>query len=167
MGYIRKENYETMKRILFHLLVLASTQERRGSNKLIEYDEYNGSDDYYDDNTAAIYQNAEKRYPGAIIIGVRKCGTRALLAFCGLHPNIVHAEREVHFFDRNENYNKGPNWYKEQMPYSIKGQITMEKTPGYYISPDAPSRIWRFQNSFSKGKLKIIIVVRDPIERIV
>jgi len=128
---------------------------------------YNGSDDYYDDNTAAIYQNAEKRYPGAIIIGVRKCGTRALLAFCGLHPNIVHAEREVHFFDRNENYNKGPNWYKEQMPYSIAGQITMEKTPGYYISPDAPSRIWRFQNSYTEGKLKIIIVVRDPIERIV
>ena len=27
----------------------------------------------------------------AIIVGVRKCGTRALLQFCGLHPQIVHA----------------------------------------------------------------------------
>ena len=34
----------------------------------------------------------------AIIIGVRKCGTRALLAFCGLHPNIVHAGKYMFFF---------------------------------------------------------------------
>jgi len=124
-----------------------------------EYEEYNEEVDYYADNTAT-WTDTEQRLPGAIIIGVRKCGTRALLAFCGLHPNIVHADREVHFFDRY--YSHGKEWYREQMPLSTMAQITMEKTPGYFIHPMAPMRIKAFD-----PKVKVIMVVRDPIERIV
>ena len=48
-------------------------------------------------------------------------------------PSIVAARREIHFFDRNENYYKNyvrgtdtePNyeWYKNQMPYTTKNQV--------------------------------------------
>ena len=48
-------------------------------------------------------------------------------------PSIAAAKREIHFFDRNENYYKNyvrgtdtePNyeWYKNQMPYSTKNQV--------------------------------------------
>ena len=51
-------------------------------------------------------------------------------------------DREVHFFDRY--YSHGKEWYREQMPLSTMAQITMEKTPGYFIHPMAPMRIKAF-----------------------
>jgi len=49
------------------------------------------------------------------------------------------------------------------MPFSKPGVITMEKTPGYFIyTPKAPQRIKKMNPN-----IKLIVVVRDPIERIV
>lgn len=72
----------------------------------------------------------------ALIIGVRKCGTRALLEMLYLHPRIQKAGGEVHFFDRDENYLKGLEWYRKKMPHSFRGQITIEKSPSYFVSPE-------------------------------
>lgn len=74
------------------------------------------------------------RYPGvhfshcvffiqAIIIGVGHCGTRALLDFLTMHPHIVSSNKEIHFFDRDENFAKGYAWYKAQMPLSYSNQV--------------------------------------------
>lgn len=51
-----------------------------------------------------------KRLPQAIIIGAKKCGTRALLKFIGAHPNVTTAGAETHFFDRF--YHMGLDWYR-------------------------------------------------------
>ena len=51
-----------------------------------------------------------KRLPQAIIIGAKKCGTRALLKFIGAHPNVSTAGAETHFFDRF--YHMGLDWYR-------------------------------------------------------
>jgi [heparan sulfate]-glucosamine 3-sulfotransferase 3 len=51
-----------------------------------------------------------QKLPGAIIIGAKKCGTRALLKFIGAHPNVSTAGSEVHFFDRF--YHMGLDWYR-------------------------------------------------------
>ena len=48
--------------------------------------------------------------PGAIIIGVKKGGTRALLEFLRTHPDVRATGPETHFFDRN--YALGLNWYR-------------------------------------------------------
>lgn len=72
----------------------------------------------------------------ALIIGVRKCGTRALLEMLYLHPRIQKAAGEVHFFDRDENYIKGLDWYRKKMPHSFRGQITIEKSPSYFVTPE-------------------------------
>lgn len=69
-------------------------------------------------------------------MGVRKCGTRALLEMLYLHPMVQKAAGEVHFFDRDENYNKGLEWYRMQMPHSYHGQITIEKSPSYFVTPE-------------------------------
>uniref|UniRef100_A0A1B0CU05 Sulfotransferase domain-containing protein n=1 Tax=Lutzomyia longipalpis TaxID=7200 RepID=A0A1B0CU05_LUTLO len=82
-----------------------------------------------------------KRLPQAIIIGVKKGGTRALLQMLSLHPHIQNAGNEIHFFDRNENYLKGLKWYRKRMPLSFPGQITIEKTPGYFVTPEVPERV--------------------------
>ena len=51
-----------------------------------------------------------KKLPSALIIGVKKGGTRALLEFLRIHPDIRAAGSEVHFFDHN--YSKGFHWYR-------------------------------------------------------
>ncbi|GFY63766.1 heparan sulfate glucosamine 3-O-sulfotransferase 3B1 [Trichonephila inaurata madagascariensis] len=52
----------------------------------------------------------QKRLPQALIIGVKKCGTRALLEFLRLHPDIRATGPETHFFDRF--YDRGLEWYR-------------------------------------------------------
>lgn len=51
-----------------------------------------------------------KKFPQAIIIGVKKGGTRALLEFLRIHPDVRAVGAEPHFFDRF--YDKGQEWYR-------------------------------------------------------
>ena len=53
---------------------------------------------------------AVRRLPRAIIVGVKKGGTRALLEYLKIHPDVRAAGHEVHFFDRH--YHKGLDWYR-------------------------------------------------------
>jgi len=43
---------------------------------------------------------------------VKKGGTRALLEYLKLHPNVRAAGHEVHFFDRY--YHRGLDWYRSE-----------------------------------------------------
>ncbi len=52
----------------------------------------------------------EKRLPQAIVIGVKKAGTRALLEYLRLHPDVRSPGPEVHFFDRH--FDRGLDWYR-------------------------------------------------------
>ncbi|CAN9508745.1 unnamed protein product [Ophioblennius macclurei] len=54
--------------------------------------------------------SGSKKLPQAIIIGVKKGGTRALLEFLRVHPDIRAVGAEPHFFDRN--YDNGLDWYR-------------------------------------------------------
>ncbi|XP_014059713.1 heparan sulfate glucosamine 3-O-sulfotransferase 4 [Salmo salar] len=99
-----------------------------------------------------------KKLPQAIIIGVKKGGTRALLEALRVHPDIRAVGNEPHFFDRN--YEKGLDWYRDLMPSTLEGQITMEKTPSYFVTNHAPKRIHTMARD-----IKLIIVVRNPVTR--
>lgn len=79
-----------------------------------------------------------------------------------IHPEVAAAATEVHFFDWDENYAKGLEWYRDLMPYSYPHQITIEKTPGYFTSPSAPARI-RAMNS----SIRLLLILRDPVERVI
>jgi len=82
------------------------------------------------------FARTSRRLPQALIVGVRKCGTRALLEMLFMHPSIQKAAGEIHFFDRDENYRKGLDWYRRKMPHSFPGQITIEKSPSYFVTPE-------------------------------
>ncbi|XP_017758854.1 PREDICTED: heparan sulfate glucosamine 3-O-sulfotransferase 6 [Eufriesea mexicana] len=99
-----------------------------------------------------------KQLPTALIIGVKKGGTRALLEFLRLHPAIRAAGSEVHFFDHH--YIKGFHWYRHRMPPTLTTQITMEKTPSYFVTRKVPRRVQRMNPA-----MKLILVVRDPVTR--
>lgn len=101
-----------------------------------------------------------KRLPNAIIIGVKKGGTRALLEILKIHPSVRACSIEVHFFDRDENYEQGLDWYRQQMPTSLPGQITIEKSPSYFITSKVPERVYRMSKT-----VKLIVIVRDPSRR--
>ncbi|KAF4115831.1 hypothetical protein G5714_003320 [Onychostoma macrolepis] len=49
---------------------------------------------------------------------------------------------------------------RELMPSTLEGQITMEKTPSYFVTNSAPKRI----HSMARD-IKLIIVVRNPVTR--
>lgn len=61
----------------------------------------------------------EKKLPQAIIIGVKKGGTRALLEALRVHPDVRAVGNEPHFFDRN--YEKGLDWYR----WALKSNLLM------------------------------------------
>ena len=67
------------------------------------------------------FEHLQRRFPQCVIIGVRKAGTRVLLSLLDMHPDVVAAHKEVHFFDREENYARGPEWYRQQMPLTLPG----------------------------------------------
>ena len=51
-----------------------------------------------------------KRLPQALIVGVKKGGTRAVLEFIRVHPDVRALGTAPHFFDRN--YGRGLDWYR-------------------------------------------------------
>ncbi|XP_048821117.1 heparan sulfate glucosamine 3-O-sulfotransferase 3B1-like isoform X2 [Lagopus muta] len=57
-------------------------------------------------------------------------------------------------------YSHGSELIRDLMPRTLEGQITMEKTPSYFVTKEAPARI----SSMAKGT-KLIVVVRDPVTR--
>ena len=60
----------------------------------------------------------KRRLPTAIIVGVKKGGTRALLEFLRIHPDVRAPGPEVHFFDKH--YLKGLEWYRWVLLYLIQ-----------------------------------------------
>ncbi|MBZ3880395.1 Heparan sulfate glucosamine 3-O-sulfotransferase 3A1 [Sciurus carolinensis] len=61
---------------------------------------------------ALLLDEGSKQLPQAIIIGVKKGGTRALLEFLRIHPDVRAVGAEPHFFDRS--YHKGLAWYRHR-----------------------------------------------------
>ena len=105
-------------------------------------------------------KKAIRRFPSALIIGARKGGTRALIDMLKSHPDIVTAVSELHYFDRDENFQRGVQWYIDQMPLSSSRQTTIEKSPSYFVSEWAAHRI----HNMSPG-IKLILIVRNPLDR--
>lgn len=52
--------------------------------------------------------------------------------------------------------------FRNLMPRTLDGQITMEKTPSYFVTKEAPSRVCTMN-----CQTKLIVVVRDPVTRAV
>lgn len=111
----------------------------------------------------------EHRLPEALIIGVKKSGTYALLKYLSINPQIGAALRtngcdlnEIHFFDSDENYARGIDWYRSKMPRVCnKRVLVIEKTPGYFRSERAPERVFKFSPS-----IRLVLIVREPVKRV-
>lgn len=87
-------------------------------------------------NSSAKEWTATRRLPQALIIGVKKGGTRALLEFLRLHPDIRALGSEPHFFDRH--YARGLDWYRYahivQAIYLSKVKVSTFYSPLFVFS---------------------------------
>ncbi len=103
----------------------------------------------------------KQKAPNFIIIGAAKCGTSSLFAYIQKHPQVLLPyKKEINFF--NKHFDKGIDWYLSHFPVITDSEnfITGEATTQYIFTPEVERRIY---NSFAD--VKIIIMLRDPIDR--
>lgn len=104
----------------------------------------------------------QKRFPVVIIIGVKKGGTRALLEMLKLHPRICACGPEMHFFDRYDV--KGLPWYRDKMPLCFDNELTVEKTPSYFVTSGVARDMFNYSKSLNHT-LRLLVILRDPTTR--
>lgn len=102
--------------------------------------------------------------PSFLVVGAQKAGTTLLYSYLSQHPQILRpAFKEVHYFDRDENYEQGASHYFKnfELPFRFRSkQITFEASPDYLFFPKCPLRIHKLL-----PEVKIIIILRDPVKR--
>ena len=102
----------------------------------------------------------------AVIIGAMKCGTTSLYNYLIQHPEICPCKiKESHFFNRDEEYNKGMEYYRNLWDFDEKRhKSALEASVGYtmkHMFPETAERLAKAPFDF-----KFIYIMRDPIERI-
>jgi hypothetical protein len=102
--------------------------------------------------------------PNFIIIGAMKGGTTSLYHYIASHPDIVPSSiKETNYFNTIADLCKGLSWYKSL--FRNKGKYAFEASTNYtkrHIFPGVPERMYSIL-----PKVKLIYILRDPIERIV
>jgi hypothetical protein len=98
-----------------------------------------------------------------ICVGAQKAGTTTLHDILKDHKDIFLPEKkEAHFFDINSRYKKGLIWWKNEFFSNYDGEKSVGVfTPEYLFYDEVPKRILSNLGS----ELKIIIILRNPIER--
>jgi len=119
---------------------------------------------------------SDARRPTFLIPGVSRAGTTTLHDYLSEHDDIfMPSAKELRFFDRDENYDKGLDYYEGQFaghdgesavgeaspPYWYRG-ITFDEDRNYVFDPDddPPTRIHE-----AYPDLKIIFTLRNPVSR--
>lgn len=103
-----------------------------------------------------------------IIAGAQKCGTTALHHFLSQHPKLIGSNpKELDFFNYDQIYSKGLEYYHSNFAkpkfYQFRGFKFFEATPSYVNDihiEQTVNRIFKYNS-----KLKILVLVRNPIER--
>lgn len=99
--------------------------------------------------------------PTFLVIGAEKAGTTWLKHNLRTHPDVfVPSEKELHFFDKEENWRRGVSWYASFFLPGAGLAARGELTPGYLSSPVAPERIRQLLPD-----VKLLAILRQPVDR--
>lgn len=107
----------------------------------------------------------EAKLPNLVIAGVVKAGTTSLFSYLSRHPDICCSSvKETCYFSGYRYYKPIEPFEKYQSYFSHCGnqKYIMEATPGYF---EGGVRVAE-QLKKQVGNIKVIIVFRDPIDRI-
>ena len=99
---------------------------------------------------------------GFVGIGVMKGASTWVFNVLSDHPQIlVSMPKELDYFSKDENYNKGEDWYHSKFEVaSSNDQIGGEISPSYFHSEESIKRIKEYNSD-----IKIIVTLRDPVQR--
>ncbi|MUL37298.1 sulfotransferase family protein [Gloeocapsopsis dulcis] len=107
--------------------------------------------------------------PNFLIIGAQKAGSSWLAHNIRQHPDVFMPTKEIHFFDKEFNFNQGIQWYKKYFTEASNEKAVGEKTPDYlwvdnhYMEGDLPNIHNRIHKILPEAKL--ILVLRNPVQR--
>ena len=103
--------------------------------------------------------NNHSRIPDFLVVGTQKGGTTSLFELLRRHPQIfLHSLKELQYFSLY--YNKPESWYLSFFGAADNYQLCGDVTPYYLFHPFCAERIFKLS-----ANIKIIILLRDPIER--
>lgn len=99
--------------------------------------------------------------PNFLIVGAQKCGTTSLHDILKQHPQAnMSDKKEINFFIKDNKYIKGLDYYSTYFKGKNNAIAIGESSPGYICHPEVHNRIHE-----TLGKIKIVIILRDPIKR--
>jgi hypothetical protein len=101
-----------------------------------------------------------RNVPSFLIVGTMKSGTSTLASQLDHSPGIRVPSKELHYFNRDRNFERGIDWYSSHFADVPPGTMCGEKTPTYSYSATAPGRIFEFDPA-----MKLLWTLRNPIDR--
>jgi hypothetical protein len=114
-------------------------------------------------------------WPNVLILGAQKAGTTTLYESLIEHPDVCQSkledgepkymQKEVHFFDDDEHYGNGPEWYNSKFSDCGGKRVTIEATPNY-LNFDIARRMKETLPLSARKELKMIAILRNPVDRI-
>jgi hypothetical protein len=108
--------------------------------------------------------------PDYLVIGAQKAGTTWLEKNLCQHPQIgAPSHKELHFFDKEENFSRGREWYEQQFGEGVSGEFT----PNYFWIPSTAQEVYESGQARSiperiytmYPKARFILILRDPVAR--
>ncbi|WP_404362237.1 sulfotransferase family protein [Marinobacter sp.] len=103
--------------------------------------------------------------PNFIVIGAARSGTTSLFQYLDPHPEVFMSQvKELNFFSNEKYWNKGFKWYESQFAGADqRTQAIGEASTSYTKAPFTQDVVKRIHDY--KPDMKLIYVVRDPIDR--
>ena len=100
--------------------------------------------------------------PSFFIAGAQKCGTTSLHRYLAQHRDVYLPAKpqETHFFDIEENYQKGVSWYLDCFRGHQGKRVIGETSPLYMYLEYVPGRIHQLL-----PHAKLIFLLRNPVDR--
>lgn len=102
--------------------------------------------------------------PTFLIIGAQKSGTVWLNTNLGMHPDVFTPKREVWFFNLDNRFKRGLDWYRAQFEGWNGELIVGETTPGYMMWAQNTTKIATRIDTLLPG-VRLIALLRNPIDR--
>jgi len=94
-------------------------------------------------------------------IGAQKSATSWIYKCLLEHPEICGCpNKETHFFSRDKDFKKGPNFYKKYFIHCDPNKVVGEFSTSYLSDKNAYKRIKKYF-----PEVKIIVCLRNPIDR--
>lgn len=99
--------------------------------------------------------------PTFLIVGAQKAGTTSMDFYLREHPDIfMYPKKEIHFFDNDERFALGKDWYEKQFVKRKDEKAIGECSPLYMYLENVPQRIFDMY-----PKIKLIFMLRNPVNR--